>query len=145
MSREIIRVAYNYREDPRIRSWERDILEDFAKEMTMVLAEIEELKARIEESRASPARVNPDLLRRFKDILHRFLAIPTWIGSRTAAIRVEGKATEYLQKIWISGLRAIENFIENYKEELAVESWGISASVGFPLGLSGTISVTFKT
>lgn len=49
-----------------------------------------------------------------------------------------------LNRIWRQGIAAITSFLKRHAADVMVDSWRIGATVGFPLGVSGTVTVNFR-
>lgn len=140
MHTKLNKIVVEVESDPKVEAWEVDLVRDFASRVSVVLTRLESF----EEVASSPEESNPPLRDKFNEILTRFLSIPSSIGARMARMTVRTEAIGYFQKIWNLGLESIRKTLEENGEELRIENWGVSMSVGFPMGISGTISVTFE-
>ena len=118
---------------------EYGVVIDFETRIRQIVNELEELEKEIEKKGVS----SPDPMFRdsFKSMLERlhsvaFNAIGGGVKTRLAK--------ESLEAVWNQALLAITSFLERRAKAIGVESWSLAASVGFPMGVSGTVSVNFR-
>lgn len=137
---DLRRTLEGVREDEkmaRLTPRERGLIEGFADELLSgVFVRLEELEKEIvEKGVGSP---DPVFRERFKGIFNVF----NTIAANEPGLR-QGRAFGRLNDVWGRGIEAITGFLERQAGTVGVQSWGISASVGFPSGVTGTVSITF--
>ena len=131
--REILKTVYAASTDPRLSQLERDVVQDFAGELQLGLHTMEQT---YEDHKGE----NLTVREYFYASLQRILAVPARLQSQMVGPHALG----FMNKAWEITLQAVERFVEAHKEKLQIDSWSIGATFGFPVGVSGTISVTFK-
>lgn len=137
---DINQIVLESREDPNIEKWEKALIEDFADKVSKVLAEFESLE---KEGEYIPDH-NPfssDLRKKFTKYFSSFLDIPSGF---VTGLKLGYTSVQIFQNIWAIALNKVGETIESEQQRIGIENWGLSLGVGFPMGVSGTISVTFK-
>lgn len=113
---------------------------DFNMQIKNTVNQLEAIEKKIEaEGINSPDPAIRDSFKSFLGILHSIVYYP--IGGHVMTVA----AKEGLQKIWNFAILAITSFLERRAEAVGAENWSLAASIGFPMGVSGTVSVTFRT
>lgn len=136
---EVNNIVLDSRNDPEIYPWEKAIIEDFASRVSLVLTELENLET---EGKSMPQDVfNTDFRSKFNQTFYSFLGIPTTVPT---TIKLLPMSIEHLQKIWILALNRVTETIENQRVKIGIKNWSLTQGVNFPVGVGGTISVTFK-
>ncbi len=131
-------IVLDTRNDPEIYPWEKAIIEDFADKVSKVLAEFESFE---EEGGSLPQDVlNTDFRSKFNQAFYSFLGIPATVPT----IKLLPMSVEHLQEIWVIALNRVMETIENEQVKIGIKDWSLTHGVGFPVGVGGTISVTFK-
>ncbi len=132
---EINGIVVDCKRDPDVEVWEREIVRDFGSRLQVALAEMEgDFEKHKDE--------NPTVREYFIDALAQLQSIPSLIPKGM----VLGKhAQECILHVWTIGLKFVDAFVKEHQKELAIDSWSIGASAGFPVGLAAMFSVTFKS
>jgi len=131
-------IVLDSRNDPEIYLWEKAIIEDFASRVSLVLTELENFET---EGKSMPQdALNTDFRSKFNQTFYSFLGIPTTVPT----IKLLPTSVEHLQKIWIIALNRVMETIEKEQVKIGIKDWSLIQGVGFPVGVGGTISVTFK-
>jgi len=133
-------VVLESEEDPKVEEWEQVLIKDFASRVSIVLTELEKFEMK-GKSISNQNPFNSDFRKWFKQIFSSFIAIPSRLA---IGIRLGSASIDHFQKIWAIALERIGETIEQEHVKLGIKEWGLSLGVGFPIGVSGTISVTFK-
>ncbi len=126
--------------DPKLDKFEKMIIDDFADRVSKVLIEFEALE---KEGAAipNPGPFDPEFRKKFCNIFSSFINIPSGF---ITGLRLGFTSVNRLQELWTMALHSIEGIVERQQNRAGIESWGLSLGIGFPLGVSGTLSVTFK-
>ena len=134
------RMREEVREDEkmaRLTPRECGLIEGFADELLSgVFVRLEDLEKEIEEKGVGSP--DPVFRERFKNIFNIFHTIAV----NEPGLR-QGRALGRLNDVWGLGIEAITGFLERRAGAVGVESWSIGASVGFPSGVTGTVSINF--
>lgn len=115
---------------------ERALVQGFAQEVSEVLQELQALEERIEKGAPNP----PAFRDVFKSILSKLYTVATTGPALAGQVPVT-----LLNRIWSNALQAFTAFLERKASDLDVDSWSIGASFGFPSGVTGTLTVTFRS
>ena len=134
------RVKEDVKEE-RLTAKEAGLISGFSADLEKVLNEFEELEKEITLSTSSsdldPS--NLEIRKKFKELLNLFLSLPVSMPGLW-----EGMGNRKLNEIWGYGLEAVTGFLERRARVVGVKSWSVGATVGFPTGVSGTITVNFE-
>lgn len=137
---EINNIVLESRNDPKIETWEEELIRDFGSRVSVIITELDNFDNE-GETITNPGPFNADYRKKFIQIFSSFVAIPTKFAK---GISIRSTSIEYLQKVWTKILSRMEKSIEKGHSKIGIENWGISLGISFPMGVSGTISVTFK-
>ncbi len=102
-----------------------------------VLSELEKLEGEIASSGVESP--DPAFRERFKGLFNSLHAVALGFPPLK-----EGIPNWLLKEAWGYGIRAITNFWERKAKTVGIGSWGLAAPAGFPLGVSGTVTVNFR-
>lgn len=110
----------------------------FSADLEKVLNEFEELEKEITLGTGSSDldSSNSEIRKRSKEVLNCFLSLPVSMPGLW-----EEMGNRKLNEVWGYGLEAVTGFLERRARVVGVKSWSVGATVGFPTGISGTITV----
>jgi len=119
---------------------EAGLVEGFVDELSLVLDDLSSLEAEA-SARNEPLKLgdDPALSERFKDLYRRFIDVAS-----KGPGAVSSKALELVNKAWGAGLRSFTSFLERYAHVVGVDSRSMGAAVGFPSGVTTTLTLSFK-
>ncbi len=135
------RVKEDVKEE-RLTAKEAGLISGFSADLEKVLNDFEELEKEITLSTGSSDLLDPsnsEIRKKFKELLNRFLSLPVSMPGLW-----EGMGNRKLNEVWGYGLEAVTAFLERRARVVGVKSWSVGATVGFPTGVSGTITVNFE-
>ena len=130
----ITKVVIDCSRDQDAELWEKSVVREFGSRLGMALAEMESDFEKHKEE-------NPTVREYFAEALAQIMSIPSLIPK---GVSVGKRVQECLVNLWNIALKALDKFVSEHKDALMIKSWSLGATVGFPIAVAGTFSVTFE-